>query len=146
MNKLYSIFFLLFLMAVRPAAQTPFFKTYTLGEIHKDVRINHMLERHNGYLWFGTTEGVFRYDGLQFEQFLMPDTLTSNKVTAFYEDDKKSLWIGLDDGAIFFENEQKKLTKWEPGRRHTKGSHHFISQGQKWNIMDRNLWRRAILL
>jgi ligand-binding sensor domain-containing protein len=114
MNKIYVILFFVFTLVGTSSSQSPFFKEYSLGELYKDVRVNNAFERKNGYLWFGTTKGVFRYDGLQFEQFLMPDSITKNQVSAIYEDHKNKLWIGYKDGNIFYESDRNKFIKWEP--------------------------------
>ncbi len=96
------------------SAQMPYFKEYSLGEIYKDVRVNNLYELENGYIWFGTTDGLFRYDGLQFEQFLMPDSMSNNQVSAIYEDPDNRFWIGYKNGNIFYKDERKEFIKWEP--------------------------------
>ena len=114
MNKIYIILFFVFLSVENSSAQTPYFKEYSLGELYKDVRLNNICELKNGYIWFGTTEGLFRYDGLQFEQFLMPDSITNNHVSAAYEDRNNRLWIGYKDGNIFYKNNREQFIKWNP--------------------------------
>ena len=70
MNKIYIIsFFILFVIGTS-SSQTPYFKEYSLGELYKDVKVSNVFERNNGYIWFGTTKGIFRYDGIDnFVQF-----------------------------------------------------------------------------
>ncbi len=114
MNKIYLILINFFVIIGISSAQTPYFKEYSLGELYKDVRVNNLYELKDGYIWFGTTEGLFRYDGLQFEQFLMPDSISNNQVSALYEDQDNRLWIGYKDGNIFYKDDQNKFVKWEP--------------------------------
>lgn len=52
-----------------------------------------------GNLWFGTTdEGVYRYDGKYFTQFLKKDGLSSNRVWSILADKAGNIWFGTDAG------------------------------------------------
>lgn len=52
-----------------------------------------------GNLWFGTTgEGVYRYDGKFFTQFVQQDGLCSNTVWSILEDKAGTIWFGTDAG------------------------------------------------
>src|SRR5581483_6818597 len=56
----------------------------------------------DGYLWFGTEEGVARFDGVQFTTFSKLNTpaFKSNNVTALCASHDGGLWIGTDGGGI----------------------------------------------
>ena len=62
-----------------------------------NVYINCIQQDSNGFLWFGTVEGLFRYDGYNYKSFrnLPGDTTTlvNNAITFLYPD-KKNLWVG----------------------------------------------------
>ncbi len=55
-----------------------------------------------GFLWFGTEEGLNRYDGFGFEIFKHdlqnPNSLQSNVITSLYLDRAGDLWIGTTSG------------------------------------------------
>jgi ligand-binding sensor domain-containing protein len=52
-----------------------------------------------GNLWFGSSaEGVYRFDGISFEQFTMNDGLSSNIVKCLFVDQSDHLWIGTSNG------------------------------------------------
>lgn len=55
-----------------------------------------------GFLWFGTEEGLNRYDGFGFEIFKHdpqnPNSLQSNVITSLYVDRAGDLWIGTSRG------------------------------------------------
>lgn len=114
MNRILLILINVFFLTGVSSSQTPYFKEYPLGELYKDVRVTSLCELKNGYIWFGTTEGLFRYDGLQYEQFLMQDSLTNNQVSALYEDGENRLWVGYKDGNIFYKDDQKEFMQWQP--------------------------------
>ena len=51
-------------------------------------------------MWFGTPNGLFRYDGYDFKVFRFEiDSvfgISSNTITTIFEDDEGFLWIGND--------------------------------------------------
>ncbi len=57
-------------------------------------------QTHDGYIWFGTLEGLARFDGISFTLFDRANTeaLTSNSITALAEDREGCLWIGTRSG------------------------------------------------
>lgn len=61
--------------------------------------INAMLQDSRGYLWFGTTNGLYRYDGYNFKVFRKikgdSSSLPENTVLKISEDKNGKLWLGL---------------------------------------------------
>jgi ligand-binding sensor domain-containing protein/signal transduction histidine kinase len=55
-----------------------------------------------GYLWFGSTEGLMRFDGVRCTVFDARNTpeLRANGVMALYEDRQGWLWIGTSGGGL----------------------------------------------
>nr|WP_295924204.1 two-component regulator propeller domain-containing protein [uncultured Dyadobacter sp.] len=57
-----------------------------------------------GNLWFGTTEnGLYKYDGKSFSQFLVADGLNSNHVSSILEDRDGKIWIGTEAGLCLYD-------------------------------------------
>ncbi len=55
----------------------------------------------DGSLWVGTIgEGIRRFEGGKMLAITAPDSLPSNTVLNFFEDDEKNLWIGTQAGML----------------------------------------------
>ncbi len=92
--------------------QSPFFKTHQFGETYRNAKIELIFEAQNSLLWFGTSQGLFSYDGLEFVPFLKHDS-TSNHVRAIFQDSNGQMWVGYNDGSIAY-MEKLQLKNWVP--------------------------------
>ncbi len=88
----------------------PLLRDHKIGEPYQLAKVELVYEDQNSALWFGTSEGLFLYDGIEFQPFLKEDT-TSNHVRAVFRDSKKQLWVGYNDGSIYH-LERRKLERW----------------------------------
>ena len=53
-----------------------------------------IFEDSHGTMWFGTTEGLTRYDGESFQTFTTEDGLDQNTIGLIFEDRRGMLWFG----------------------------------------------------
>lgn len=73
-----------------------------------------------GFMWFGTYDGLNRYDGYHFKIFRnMPNdttSLISNRIVAIAEDQEHNLWIGTKQGVSVFNNSRSGFSpvNWLP--------------------------------
>ncbi len=63
-----------------------------------DDSVFSILQDRQGFLWFGTADGLQRFDGTSFVTYHAdprdPDTLSEGDISELYEDSAGSLWIG----------------------------------------------------
>lgn len=61
---------------------------------------------HKGFLWFGTWDGLNRYDGREFKVFKVnphqPHALTNNRITQLWQDRQHVLWVRTYDGYLHY--------------------------------------------
>ncbi|HLL96188.1 MAG TPA: two-component regulator propeller domain-containing protein, partial [Spirosoma sp.] len=67
--------------------------------------VTDILQDREGFLWFGTPDGLNKYDGYSFTVLQQdpnkPDSsLRSNSITAIYEDRSGKLWVTTESGVI----------------------------------------------
>jgi signal transduction histidine kinase/ligand-binding sensor domain-containing protein/CheY-like chemotaxis protein len=64
--------------------------------------IRALAQTSDGFLWLAMENGLVRFDGVEFRTFDRNTTpaLAVTEVTALFEDSRRVLWIGTDDGAV----------------------------------------------
>jgi len=68
-----------------------------------------ILQDRQGFMWFGTEDGLNKYDGYNFTIYrhdaLDSSSLLGNSVFSIYEDHTGTLWIGTDNGLNRFDRD-----------------------------------------
>ncbi len=62
-----------------------------------------IIQDSDGFMWFGTFNGVCKYDGYRFKNytfFTYPINVLDSNVTSIYEDSDKKLWLGTANGFL----------------------------------------------
>lgn len=76
--------------------------------------VRSILQDSQGFMWFGTENGLNRFDGYTFKTFFNnpndSTTLGNNYVYALLEDKKGTLWIGTDDGVYLYQPEKETFS------------------------------------
>ncbi|HKC23287.1 MAG TPA: diguanylate cyclase [Thermoanaerobaculia bacterium] len=75
------------------------FRTFTNEEgFATPVLAEHLLQDRAGFLWAGTADGLYRYDGRVFTRFGVADGLPSARVTALHETKDGRFYVGTLSG------------------------------------------------
>src|SRR5580692_5736204 len=86
-------------LAASPAfAQRYNFKFYGEEEGLKNLAVQAVLQDRAGFLWVGTQDGLYRYDGNHFTAFTTRDGLPGTRIEALHESADGSLWVSTDRG------------------------------------------------
>lgn len=95
---------------------TPVFETLSVENGLPENSVICILQDYLGYLWFGTQNGLARYDGYRMEVFQPFATDLGGKgismVVAMYEDKDKVLWVATTDGLSRFDRLTESFTSY----------------------------------
>ncbi len=116
----YLIIFLLILSAGNCFCQAPNlkFRHFRIQSGLSDNRINCILQDSRGFMWFGTENGLNKYDGYQFTVFKNtpsnPHSLSANRITAMIEDAQGMIWIGTNAGLNRYDRNKNDFERLMP--------------------------------
>ena len=81
---------------------------------------------HKGFMWFGTNNGLNKYDGEKITVYKNDSedssSLSNNRITAIYEDKDRNLWVGTRGGLDLYNRDMD------------------TSKGFAWILISRKLW------
>lgn len=133
-NRIYEkiiITFISLIIGILSRAQTVnehyYFKNLSSQNGLSQNTVSAILQDSKGFMWFGTKDGLDRYDGVSFRHFKYdrnnPRSLGNNFVTSLYEDIEGNIWVGTDVGVYIYYPEKDTFR-------------HFVEQSDKtqgWN-------------
>ena len=98
----HCIIVLLFVItfAFQAAGQQYFFRQYTNTEGLLHSFVYDLNQDDKGYMWIGTPEGLYKFNGFDFEHFTVEDGLANDFVTRIFKDSSGKIWIGHQDGTV----------------------------------------------
>lgn len=129
-----------------------YFKTLDIQNGLSQNTVNAILQDRNGFLWFGTKDGLDRFDGLSFRVFKKEThALGNNFITALHEDRDGKIWVGTDAGVYVYDPLRETFTPFPlsaTGLHREDSAQHAVTQigsddrGRLWISMDyRGLFR-----
>ncbi|MFL9829789.1 ATP-binding protein [Flavobacterium sp. ST-87] len=106
-----SFFMLFLLLNSSVKAQNLFFEKITGREVNPVTQIHGIAKDSVGYIWIGSWNGVYRYDGKTFDFFYhIPNDKTSlpnNRIRNIISDQKRGLWfLTFDNKYVKFDYQQ----------------------------------------
>ena len=93
---------ILTLVFIQLAGQDYFFRQYGPADGLGNSFIYSLNQGNDGYLWIGTAEGLYRFNGFEFQHFTIRDSLTENFITTIYKDFSGGLWLGHMNSGITY--------------------------------------------
>ena len=98
------------------AAKNPYyyFRTLDIKDGLSHNTVNTILQDRQGFMWFGTKDGLNQYDGLVFRTFQKENSsLGNNFITALHEDAEGNIWVGTDTGVYIYNPRLEKFTPFD---------------------------------
>jgi diguanylate cyclase (GGDEF)-like protein len=78
-----------------------------------NLNVNCIAQDHAGYLWVGTENGLFRYDGREFKQFGAAEGLRGHIIQSLFAGPDGTLFVGTTTG-IYFERRDGAFSQIHP--------------------------------
>ncbi|MBN9382434.1 MAG: histidine kinase [Chitinophagaceae bacterium] len=96
----------------RSNAQPYYFRHYQVENGLSNSTVFCSTQDKNGFLWFGTKEGLNRFDGYHFKLFNSNTKLLgSDMIYCLFSDAGGTLWVGGQNGLFVFDQQQEKLVR-----------------------------------
>jgi len=107
-SRLFLIYFLLLSSLIVNAQQTKkIFSQYTIQDGLSHNTVNCIVQDSMGFMWFGTMDGLCRFDGNNFKVYKSipnnPNSLCHNLIKSICLDQKGGLWIGTARGLSYLD-------------------------------------------
>lgn len=102
------IFILLFIITgiVSIHAQRIISKKYTMENGLSSNRVYSIIQDSYGFIWFGTNDGLNRFDGTKFKTYhfsYTPGSVSSNSIRNLFIDKYNKMWVSLDNGIDIYD-------------------------------------------
>lgn len=102
----------LFLSALE---ETRRYRRYSSRDGLSQVTVRCMVQDRRGFMWFGTQDGLNRYDGYRFITYQPeddnPGSISHIAISALCEDAEGKLWVGTDGGLNRYDPERETFTR-----------------------------------
>ncbi|MBA7526334.1 Sensor histidine kinase RcsC [subsurface metagenome] len=84
-----------------------------MGLSHGDVLC--IYQDHIGYMWIGTTDGLNKYNGVEFTVYKFnkkdSSSLSNSYINAVYEDTQNNLWVGTSGGLCKYNRDRNNFER-----------------------------------
>lgn len=93
------------------------FEKFPLNEKLPSNSVIRVFNDKEGYMWFGTKDGLCRFDGYDIKVFrssaLTPGKLTNNEIQCIAEDNDHKLWVGTLEGIEIIDKKNFSISHFE---------------------------------
>jgi signal transduction histidine kinase/ligand-binding sensor domain-containing protein len=115
MKKIILIVFVFCFTSLSAQFKRPFFNTISVENGLPEGNVLSSLQDKLGYLWFGTQNGLVRYDGYATKLYTFPDDdgkpISNPSIINLFEDKRGVLWACLVDNGYFINDRQSDIFK-----------------------------------
>ncbi|MEQ8678795.1 MAG: two-component regulator propeller domain-containing protein [Cyclobacteriaceae bacterium] len=105
--------FYIFLFGSNAQYSNPKFESFSTTEGLSSSTCLEVFQDSEGFLWFGTIDGLNRYDGYEFEVFKPiignPNSISNNRVNSIAEDGHGNIWVGTSNGLNVYNKDTHKF-------------------------------------
>lgn len=126
-------------------SQNLYFKKYQVEQGLSHNSIYNCLQDKHGYMWFGSLDGLNRYDGYEFKVFrAKPEDSTSmrsNFILSMQEDASGLIWIGTANGLYVYNEKKENFSLLWFSKDKEVRDIKFDSDGNVWCIVQSSVYK-----
>ena len=88
-----------------------YFRNLSITDGLSENNVRCIIQDHNGFMWFGTKDGLNRYDGVNFKKFQsrQEGDFDFSYITHLCEDRDGLIWVGSDSGVGYYNPETEQV-------------------------------------
>ena len=98
-------------------AQRYSFQQFGFDDGLKNLAVEQILQDHEGFLWVGTQNGLFRFDGHRFTEFGPREGAPSGKLLSLHQSPDGTLWLSSASGVFRSEGNRFVAVDISPAKR-----------------------------
>lgn len=125
---LFIIFIFITVLGFSQTTQSYYFKNLNIEGGLSQNTVNAILQDRNGFIWFGTKDGLNRYDGISIKVFKNTNGLENGFITCLFEDKDGRIWIGTDVNVYIY----------NPYDEHFE---HFAQKAQNGQVINKTIYK-----
>lgn len=139
-KRILIIILTFFSIIIKAYGQSYYFNHYEVehGLSHNTVLSS--LQDRNGFIWFGTSDGLNRFDGYTFKVFKHartdPNSIGNNKIHSLHEDKRGIIWIGTNEGMFTYNPLTENFIRFKEAGRMEIIDINIDQHGVLWFISD----------
>ena len=115
-NFAYLFLFLVFTLC-SPRLSAERVRLITPNDGLSNSHINHIYQDSKGYIWISTENGLNRFNGYDFEVFLLDPndstSITSNFILHVFEDSRGMFWVATSNGLLLYDRVKNSFSQFE---------------------------------
>src|SRR4051794_7007622 len=113
------------------------FRHVTIADGLSQNAVSGIMQDHRGFMWFGTKDGLDRYDGYQFVVFrhnpFDSTSISDSEISIVFEDSHGRLWVGTRGGGLNrFDRTHERFSRVGDGPTHDITAITEDSSGAIW--------------
>lgn len=147
LTKFWHIFFsLCFFSPILRASSPPlYFNHFQVGEGLANNAVFCSAQDEDGFLWFGTRDGLSRFDGYRFKNFIHEPgnskSVGSNLILCLQPRNTNELWVGTDQGIYIYDTKLEKFSSFDKISREETLQISEDKKGNMWFISNNRLYK-----
>ena len=143
-NKIWILTAIALAVLIKSSGQSYYFNHYQVENGLSNNSVECSLQDDDGFLWFGTINGLNRFDGYTFKTFHYDPadstSIGSNFIRCLYNDDHHTIWVGTNKGIYTYNKIGEKFSRVKSIPVGNSTQIKSDARGRYWFIIDLSVY------